>query len=126
MIVQMEVCTQNAAPGATAVLQANTTATAATSTDRGLTAREKYRLTHGALMILAWTLLIPLAVGEAVLKLEGKWCVFYPVATDPPKVDRQHFLYVFYFVIPEGRIIFKFVHVGEHITQSRSKIYTSR
>jgi hypothetical protein len=68
----MEVCTQNAAPGTTAVVESKTTATAASSTDKGLTTREKYRVTHGTLMLFAWTLLIPLALGEAVLKSEGK------------------------------------------------------
>jgi hypothetical protein len=97
----MEVCTQNAAPGTTAVVESNTTATAASSTDTGLTTREKYRVTHGALMLFAWTLLIPLALGEAVLKSEGKWCVFNSVATDSQNVVRQHFLDDFSFLVLE-------------------------
>ena len=76
MLLQLEVCTEGTAPG-TGAAAADTVGPAAVTTGKckaGLTLKDRYRAAHGTLMILAWGILIPLAIGEAAAKRSTSWC----------------------------------------------------
>lgn len=69
----MEVCTEGTALGTRSAAGGPAAATTTIEEDQTISTLEQYRVVHGAMMLLAWGLLIPLAVGEAARKLGDKW-----------------------------------------------------